>query len=194
LKVVGLVCSPRRRGHTYDFVDSTLEKLKKEKVQTELLYLRDYELNPCLLCEVKEKYPCLDEDFCPRKDDAEKLFNQLNLAQGILIGTPVFNGTLPAYLHLFMQHAGFPGSPFHNKVTACIVIGWLGCVRAVSELVLWLAPGNYFAGYIAVNNRSPKLPGKRGLIRASENTKAVRRLADQILEGLRGLHTTSINC
>jgi NAD(P)H-dependent FMN reductase len=187
LKVIGLVCSPRRRRHTFDFVDLTLKKLKRKKLDVELLYLRDYELKPCLLCDAEESYPCLDENFCPRKDDAAKLYDKLNSADGVIIGTPVFNGTIPAYLHLFMQHAGFPGSPFHNKVTACIVVGWLGCMKAVSELLLWLAPGNYFAGYLAVNNRSPRLPGERGLIRVPENVKAVEKLADQILEGLKTL-------
>jgi NAD(P)H-dependent FMN reductase len=188
LKVTGLVCSPRRKKHTYDFVNLTLETLKDKDVRVELLYLQDYELKPCLLCEAEEEYPCLTGDFCPREDDATNLYNRLNSADGIVIGTPVFNGTIPAYLHLFMQHSGFPGSPFHNKVTACIVIGWLGCIKAVSELVLWLAPGNYFAGYLAVNNRSPCLPGERGLIRASQNIKAVKQLASQIYEGLRKLH------
>jgi multimeric flavodoxin WrbA len=165
LKVAGLVCSPRKKKHTYDFVNLTLQTLKERGAKVELLYLRDYELKPCLFCEAEEEYPCLAEDFCPREDDATKLYNALNLAEGIVVGTPVFNGTIPAYLHLFMQHAGFPGSPFHNKVTACIVIGWLGCMKAISELMLWLAPGNYFAGYLAINNRSPRQPGERGLIR-----------------------------
>jgi multimeric flavodoxin WrbA len=56
MKVAGLVCSPRRKKHTYDFVDSTLKTLKDKGVKVELLYLRDYELKPCLLCEVKEEY------------------------------------------------------------------------------------------------------------------------------------------
>ena len=185
MRVVGLVCSPRRKKHTYDFVDLTLRNLEEKGVEIGLLFLRDYELESCL-CEVEE-YPCIQPKFsCPQEDDAPKLYGELNAAEGILIGTPVFNGTIPAYLHLLMQHAGFPGGPFRNKVTACIVIGWLGCVKAVSELVLWLAPGNYFAGYLAVNNRSPRLPGKRGLIRAPENINNVKGLANRIYKGLQG--------
>jgi len=45
VKVIGLVCSPRRKKHTYDFVDSTLKKLEEKGVETTLLYLRDYELS-----------------------------------------------------------------------------------------------------------------------------------------------------
>jgi hypothetical protein len=79
LKVIGLVCSPRRKRHTFDFVDLTLKKLKKKKLDVELLYLRDYELKPCLLCDAEESYPCLDENFCPRKDDTAKLHDKLNV-------------------------------------------------------------------------------------------------------------------
>jgi len=190
MKVVGLVCSPRRKKHTYDFVDLTLKKLEEKDVKTKLLYLRDYELKPCVLCDVEEEYPCLTQDMCPRKDDGDKLYNELSKADGIVVGTPVFNGTIPEYLHSLISHAGFPGSPFHNKVTACIVIGWLGCMKAVSELTLWLAPSNYYAGYLAVNNRSPSLHGEQGLIRAPQNMKEVKRLADKIYEGLQIIKKT----
>jgi len=191
VKVIGLVCSPRRKKHTYDFVDSTLKKLEEKGVETTLLYLRDYELKPCVLCDVEEEYPCLTQDFCPKKDDAPKLYNELNTADGIVVGTPVFNGTIPECLHSLISHAGFPGSPFNNKVTACIVIGWLGCMKAVSELMLWLAPGNYFAGYLAINNRSPSLPGERGLIRVPQNIEEVEWLANKIYEGLQRITRTT---
>jgi len=189
MKVVGLVCSPRRKKHTFDFVDLTLKKLEDKGVETRLLYLRDYELKPCVLCPVEEEYPCLAQGVCTRKDDASKLYNELNTAGGMVVGAPVFNGTIPEYLHSLISHAGFPGryGSFNNKVTACIVIGWLGCLKAVSELMLWLAPGNYFAGYLAINNRSPSLPGERGLIRASQNIEEVEWLANKIYEGLQKL-------
>lgn len=195
MKVVGLVCSPRRKKHTYDFVNLTLKKLEEKDIETQLLYLRDYELKPCVLCDVEEEYSCLTQDICPRKDDADKLYNELNKADGVVIGTPVFGGTIPEYLHSLISHAGFPGryGPFKNKVTACIVIGWLGCIKAVSELMLWLAPGNYFAGYLAINNRSPCLPGERGLIRAPQNIEEVEWLANKIYEGLQRMTKTSID-
>jgi len=193
VKVVGLVCSPRRKKHTYDFVDLTLQRLGEKGVKTELLYLRDYELKPCVLCDVEEQYPCLTQDVCPKKDDADKLYNELNKADGIVVGTPVFNGTIPEYLHSLISHAGFPGryGPFNNKVTACIAIGWLGCMKAVSELTLWLALGNYFAGYLAINNRSPCLLGERGLIRASSNIEEVEWLSNKIYEGLQRMTKTT---
>jgi len=108
MKVVGLVCSPRRKKHTFDFVDLTLKKLEDKGVETRLLYLRDYELKPCVLCPVEEEYPCLAQGVCTRKDDASKLYNELNTADGIVVGAPVFNGTIPEYLHSLISHAGFP--------------------------------------------------------------------------------------
>ena len=190
MKVIGLVCSPRRKKNTYDFVDLTLEKLEEKGVETAFLYLRDYRLKPCVLCEVEEEYPCLTRDACPREDDATRLYNALNAVEGIVVGTPVFSGTIPEYLHSLISHAGFPGryGPFNNKVTACIVVGWLGCMKAVSELILWLAPGNYFAGYLAVNNRSPSLPEEKGLIRAPQNIEDVEWLANKIYEGLQRMY------
>jgi multimeric flavodoxin WrbA len=196
MKVIGLVCSPRRKKHTYDFVDLTLRKLEEKGVETALLYLRDYKLKPCVLCEVveDEEYPCLTQDVCPRKDEATKLYKELNSVDGIVVGTPVFNGTIPEYLHSLISHAGFPARycPFNNKVTACIVIGWLGCIRAVSELMLWLAPGNYFAGYLAINNRSPSLQGEKGLVRAPQNIEDVEWLVNKIYEGLQRITKTTL--
>ena len=195
MKVVGLVCSPRRKGHTYNFVDLTLKKLEEESVETELSYLRDYELKPCVLCDVEEEYPCLTQDVCPRKDDATKLYNELNKADGMVVGSPVFGGTIPEYLHSLISHTGFPGryGPFKNKVTACIVVSWLGSMKAVLELMLWLAPGNYFAGYLAINNRSPRLTGERGLIRAPQNIEEVEWLANKIHEGLQRVARTTLD-
>lgn len=157
------------------------------------MYLRDYELKSCVLCDVEEEYPCLTQGVCSRKDDADKLYNEFNMADGIVIGTPVFSGTIPEYLHSLISHAGFPGrySSFNNKITACIVVGWLGCMKAISELILWLAPGNYFAGCITINNRNPCLPGERGLIRVKQNIEEVEWLANKIYEGLQKMTKTN---
>lgn len=102
-------------------------------------------------------------------------YKELNSADGIVVGTPVFNGIIPECLHSFESHTGFPRryGPFNNKVTACIVVGWFGCIKAVSELMLWLAPRNYFAGHLAINNRSPSLPGEIGLVQAPQNIEDV---------------------
>jgi len=110
-----------------------------------------------------------------------------------VVPTPVFNGIAPEYLHSLISHAGFPGGPSNNKVRASIVVGWVGCTKAVSELMLWLAPGNYSAGCLAMNNRSPSLPGDRGLAQAPQNIKDVEWLMNKIYEGLHRINKTTLD-
>ncbi len=159
MKVFGLSCSARRLGNTAAAVSTALNHLKKKNVETELIYLIDYDIKPCKNCNME----CYYDKECPTPDDSKKLANLLEKCDGLIVGSPLYNGTIPALLAAFLERNPYPYDEIlKGKVTAAIIIGSMGETTAASILTSWLAPNKYFVGWIdidprATTARNPKL-------------------------------------
>ena len=50
MKIVGVVCSPRKDGNTEILVKKALEGAREAGAETELILVADKEINPCDAC------------------------------------------------------------------------------------------------------------------------------------------------
>jgi len=102
---------------------------------------------------------CYYEKPCPDLGEAEKLASLLEQGDAIIVGTPVYNGTIPANLTAFLERNPFPYEEvLVGKVTGAIVIGSLGSIVALLMLTSWLAPKKRFVGWV---NLDPRLTTAR---------------------------------
>lgn len=99
MKVVGLNCSARRTGNTYDLLRHALKRLEKMMIETEMLHITDYDVKPCSKCG----YECLYDKKCPIEDDYFNLVDKIKSADAIIIGSPVYAGSPPAILKAFIE-------------------------------------------------------------------------------------------
>jgi len=189
MKVFGLSCSARRLGNTAAAVSTALNYLKEKNVETELVYLIDYDIKPCKNCNME----CYYEKECPTPDDSKKLANFLEKCDGLIVGSPLYNGTIPALLAAFLERNPYPYDEIlKGKVTAAIIIGSIGETTAASILTSWLAPNKYFVSWLDIDPRAtaarnPKLKDSwlRGNIMDDEyNQKRVKELAEGVYRKL----------
>jgi len=102
IKILGIVGAGRKNGNTFKLVNEALNGAKEvENVETKLLHLIDKKIEPCRgygcdVCRTK-KVPCII------KDDFEKVAEEVFQADGIIIGTPVYMGTIAAHLKGFLE-------------------------------------------------------------------------------------------
>ena len=85
MKVVGVVCSPRKEGNTEILVKEALEAAKAAGAQTEMLLVADMTIAPCDGC-----LACVATGECIIKDDMQIVYKKFKEADGILFGTPVY--------------------------------------------------------------------------------------------------------
>ena len=100
LKVVGIVGSPRKGMNTDTLVTKVLEGALSGGAETEKIYLNDLEIKPCQACD-RSPAP----DYCFYKDGMEIIYDFLETADALVIGTPAYYGSVSAQLKLLLDRS-----------------------------------------------------------------------------------------
>ena len=86
MKVIGIVCSPRKGGNTEILISRALEAASKAGAEeTEMIHLSGKHINPCDGCG-----SCHKTAKCHIDDDMQAIYPKLLEADGIIIGSPVY--------------------------------------------------------------------------------------------------------
>jgi len=120
MKVLGIVFSPRKKGNTEILVNEALTGAKECGAETELVAVRDYEINPCEGCMSCEK-----TGKCKINDDMQIMYNKLLEADGVIFGAPVYFWNICGQAKIFIDRTVALSSPtlrLANKVGAIITV------------------------------------------------------------------------
>lgn len=98
MKVVGFCGSPRKSGNTSIMVKSVLEGVKSHGIDTELLYLSDFKFSGCIGCE-----GCKNSFLCILRDDMQQLYEKLNEAEAIVLGSPTYFYNMTSITKRFIE-------------------------------------------------------------------------------------------
>jgi len=118
MRILGIVCSPRKGGNTEILVRAALEAAREAGGETELILVADMNIAPCDGCGT-----CLKNGMCKIKDDMQMIYEQLELAEGVVLGTPVYFMNVSAQAKAIMDrtYAILGGRKLRGKVAAAIV-------------------------------------------------------------------------
>ncbi len=118
MRVLGIVCSPRKGGNTELLVTEALEAARKAGAETNLVLAADKNIAPCDGCGA-----CQDSGICKIKDDMQDIYQQLELADAVILGTPVYfvNVSAQAKAIIDRTYALIRVSKLRGKVAAAVV-------------------------------------------------------------------------
>jgi multimeric flavodoxin WrbA len=85
MRILGICCSPRKNGNTEILVREALEAAREAGCETELILMADKKIAPCDGCNA-----CFESGACKIKDDMQQVYDQMEKADGIILGTPVY--------------------------------------------------------------------------------------------------------
>ena len=125
VKILGISGSPRS-GNTLIMVHEALESAKTvSNVKTELYSFKGKKISPCNDCDL---CPVSEKQFCSISDSMDDLYLKLLEADGFVIGTPVYCGTISAQLKCMMDRCravgrAKAGEVFQHKVGGGIAVG-----------------------------------------------------------------------
>ncbi|WP_352419251.1 flavodoxin family protein [Proteiniborus sp.] len=157
MKVIGICGSPRLEGNTEFYIQFTLNQIKNYGIETELIRLRDKNIAQCEGC-----YNCVEAKDCAIKDDFQEIFNKMIEADGIILGSPVYNSSITPKLKALLDRASFlgrwkandmkkdnesykwNGTAFSGKVAAPITVARrAGQNFAFAQMLLWMTVNDF---------------------------------------------------
>ncbi len=100
MRIVGFVGSPRRGMNTDTLVREALVGAASLGADTEILLLNQMDIRPCQACP---KHPA--PNHCFFFDDMQKIYEVLENADGIIVGSPIYYGTVSAQLKHVIDRA-----------------------------------------------------------------------------------------
>ncbi len=123
MKVVAINGSPHKEGNTYHALQTVLDQLHENGIDSEIIHIGNKSVSGCIACNkcMKNK----DEKCVITTDDTNIWIQKLKEADGILLGSPVHYASLGSNLKSFLDRAfyvaGANGSLFRHKVGASVV-------------------------------------------------------------------------
>ena len=119
MKVLGIVCSPRKNSNTGVLVKAALDSARVSGAETEIINVSDINVTPCDGCE-----SCTITGKCHIDDDMQDVYTKLLQSDGIIFGSPVYfwNVTAQAKAIIDRTFAFRSGRRLRNKVAGAIVV------------------------------------------------------------------------
>lgn len=99
--VVGIVGSYRKHGTIDTAVSAVLQAAAENGANTQKIYLQDHQIEFCTNCRHCLQVPGRGE--CPLKDDMATLLDQIEAADGLVLGAPVNFGNVNALTRKFLE-------------------------------------------------------------------------------------------
>ncbi len=123
MKVIAINGSPNNEGNTFHALRMVGYELIAAGIDFEILHIGHKLIHGCITCGkcVVNK----DEKCVIKTDDMNIWIQQIKVAQGIIIGSPVhysgIAGTMKSFLDRMFYVAGVNGGLFRHKVAAAVV-------------------------------------------------------------------------
>jgi multimeric flavodoxin WrbA len=96
MKIIGFSASPRKEGNTAWIINKILEGAKEQGAETQSFYSSDLDIKPCTGC-----LACVQGDKCVINDDMQQLYDALDQADALILGSPVYMGQMTAQAKIF---------------------------------------------------------------------------------------------
>ena len=140
MKVVAFNGSSRENGNTAILMNTALEELTKEGIESELIQLAGESLQGCIAC--RECFEKKNKRCTVKKDNLNRYLEKMLEAQGILLGSPVYFTDVSANMKALMERCGYVsianGGLLKRKVGAGVVaVRRAGAVHTFDTLNHW---------------------------------------------------------
>jgi len=98
MKAIGFVGTPRKESNTVLAVQAILDGAKERGAEIAICSSRDLNLKPCQAC-----MGCAKAPTCVIEDDMLQIYDQLESADVLIFGSPVYMGQMTAQAKAFMD-------------------------------------------------------------------------------------------
>jgi len=137
MKVLGINCSPRKKGNTEILIREVFKPLEKSGIKTEYFHLGGKKIRGCIACmKCREKA----DGRCHQKNEVINVcIGKMIKADAIIIGSPVYFADLSGDAKALIDVAGYAlrgaGNPLKYKPGAAVVaVRRAGAIQAFDSI------------------------------------------------------------
>jgi len=123
MKIIAINGSPNKEGNTFHALKTVGDEIIAAGIDFEIIHIGHKMIHGCLAC--RKCAVNKDEKCSITTDDLNKWIQQIKMADGILIGSPVhysgIAGTMKSFLDRLFFVGGSNGGLFRHKVASAVV-------------------------------------------------------------------------
>lgn len=138
MKVLGINCSPRKKGNTEILIKEVFKSLENNGIKTELFQLGSNKVNGCIACM---KCRVAKDGKCHQKNAViNKCIAKIVKADAIIIGSPVYFADLSSQAKALIDVAGYAlrgmaVNPLKRKPGAAVIaVRRAGAIQAFDSI------------------------------------------------------------
>jgi multimeric flavodoxin WrbA len=129
MKVMAFNGSPRKKWNTATLIEKALEGAASHVAKTELIHLYDLNYKGCISCFACKTIGGKSYGKCAVQDDLTPIFSEIEQADAIILGSPIYWGDVSGEMKSFMERLMFqyttytdpPGSLFSRKIGTGVI-------------------------------------------------------------------------
>lgn len=106
--VLGINGSPRKAWNTATLLNKALEGAASQGAKTELIHLYDLNFKGCNSCFACKTKGGKSYGKCALKDDLATVLEKVEKADALILGSPIYFGTVSGEMRSFMERLMFP--------------------------------------------------------------------------------------
>jgi multimeric flavodoxin WrbA len=114
MKVMALNGSPRKQWNTATLLAKALEGAASQGAETELIHLYDLTFKGCVSCFACKTRGGKSYGRCAVQDGLAPIFKRVEEADAIILGSPIYFGTVTGEMRSFMERLFFPYLAYTN--------------------------------------------------------------------------------
>jgi multimeric flavodoxin WrbA len=139
MKIIAFNGSPRKEWNTATLLQRALDGAASQGAETELIHLYDLNYKGCISCFACKTIGGKSYGRCVVQDDLADVFSKVEQADAIILGSPIYWGTVSGEMKSFMDRLLFqyllytepPASLFPNKIRT----GYIYTMNVTEEIM-----------------------------------------------------------
>jgi multimeric flavodoxin WrbA len=139
MKLIAFNGSPRKKWNTATLLRHAMEGAESEGAKTKLYNLYDLDYRGCTSCFACKRIGGKSYGHCPVKDDLKPIFREVEKADALLIGSPIYFGITTGETRSFLERLMFQYSAYDPERSTLfgrkIRTGFIYTAGATDEMV-----------------------------------------------------------
>ncbi|PKL59161.1 MAG: flavodoxin, partial [Methanomicrobiales archaeon HGW-Methanomicrobiales-4] len=114
MKIIAMNGSPRKNWNTGTLLQKALDGAAAQGAETELIHLYDLDFKGCTSCFACKLRDGKSYGRCAVRDDLTPILDHIGEADAIILGSPIYFGTVSGMMRCFMERLLFPFMTYTN--------------------------------------------------------------------------------
>ena len=112
MKVIAVNGSPRKNWNTATLLQKALDGAASQEAETEIFHLYELNYKGCVSCFACKTKNGKSYGMCAVKDDLTSILKKIDKVDAIILGAPIYYGTVTGEMKSFMERLMFPYSTY----------------------------------------------------------------------------------